>query len=115
MTSHAFFETLGIRFASLPRWAVQAVFLVFAAVAFVSVCAGTRSPPGNTALPFAIGEKLTYRVTLANGSKVGMATMWIEGHVDVRGTSTLLLRFDSRIRVLLTDMIGTARPTKTSR
>jgi hypothetical protein len=52
-------------------------------------------------MPFSVGEKLTYQVSLANGSKVGTATMWIEGPVDVRGTSTLLLQFDSRIRFLL--------------
>src|SRR6266566_3980890 len=101
MTSHSFRETSGIPFVSFPRWAVQAALLGFTALAFASVCAGSRSPLENTALPFAIGEKLTYEVSLANGSKVGTATMWIDGPVDVRGTSTLLLRFDSRIRYLL--------------
>jgi hypothetical protein len=38
-------------------------------------------------------------VSVAKGGKVGTATMWIEGPVDVRGTSTYLLRFDSRIRI----------------
>jgi hypothetical protein len=71
------------------------------AVAFVSVCASGRQPIDNGVVPFSVGEKLTYHVTLANGSKVGMATMWVEGPVDVRGTRTLLLRFDSRIRFLL--------------
>jgi len=31
----------------------------------------------------------------------GEASMWIEGPVDVRGTSTYLLRFDSRVRIAL--------------
>ena len=58
-------------------------------------------PPVDAVLPFGAGERLTYQVTLANGSKVGTASMWIEGPVDVRGTPALLLRFDSRIRFML--------------
>ena len=60
--------------------------------------ASTPKPVETTALPFSIGEKLTYDVR-AKGGKVGTATMWIEGPVDVRGTSTYVLRFDSRIHV----------------
>jgi hypothetical protein len=101
MTSPAFLNPHGSRFSSLPRWAVQAILLALTILAFVSVCAGSRLPSDSVAMPFSVGEKLTYQVTLANGSKVGTATMWIEGPVDVRGTSTLLLRFDSRIRYLL--------------
>src|SRR6266516_571037 len=58
------------------------------------------------ALPFAVGEKLTYEVRVANGSKVGTATMWIDGPVDVRGTSTYLLHFDSRIRLLFVPAVS---------
>ena len=101
MTSPASFITPGTRLGSYSRWAVQLVVLGVIALAFMSVCASTRSPIENAVMPFSVGEKLTYQVTLANGNKVGAATMWIEGPVDVRGTSTLLLRFDSRIRYLL--------------
>ena len=45
-------------------------------------------------LPFAIGEKLTYRVSVARLGPVGRGAMWIEGPVDIRGVSTWLLRFD---------------------
>ena len=69
------------------------------ALAMIGVCAGTRVPSETTALPFSVGEKLTYEVHIANGDKVGTATMWVEGPVDVRGISTYLLRFDSRIRI----------------
>jgi len=69
------------------------------AVAAIGVCAS--QPPADEALqPFSVGEKLTYEVRIANGTKVGNATMWVEGPVDVRGTRTYLLRFDSRIRFL---------------
>ncbi len=69
------------------------------ALAAVGIC-GSQAPLDDAPPPFSVGEKLTYQVRLANGSKVGNASMWVEGPVDVRGTSTYLLRFDSRIRYL---------------
>ncbi|HMA20913.1 MAG TPA: DUF3108 domain-containing protein, partial [Gemmatimonadaceae bacterium] len=45
-------------------------------------------------LPFALGEKLTYRVSVSKMGTVGSGSMWVEGPIDVRGTSTWLLRFD---------------------
>lgn len=58
-------------------------------------------------LPFAVGERVSYDVSVDNGRKVGDGTMWIEGPVDVRGTSTYLLRFDSKVRIAL--MTGVSR------
>jgi len=52
-------------------------------------------------LPFAVGERVGYDVSVDNGRKVGDGTMWIEGPDDVRGTSTYLLRFDSKVRIAL--------------
>jgi hypothetical protein len=52
--------------------------------------ASSQSAP----LPFAIGEKLVYRVSVSRLGTVGRGAMWIEGPIDVRGTSTYLLRFD---------------------
>jgi hypothetical protein len=75
-------------------------------LALFGVCANGRLPSETAALPFSIGEKLTYEVSIANGGKVGTATMWIEGPVDVRGTSTYLLRFDSRIRIALLSAVS---------
>ncbi|HST08281.1 MAG TPA: DUF3108 domain-containing protein [Gemmatimonadaceae bacterium] len=80
---------------------VRATLPALVTLAFVSVCAATGQDPESAKLPFSTGEKLGYEVTLANGSRVGEATMWIEGPVNVRGTSALILRFDSRIRFLL--------------
>jgi hypothetical protein len=71
----------------------------FLALAVLGVCASNAAPPVESALPFSIGEKLTYEVRVAKGGKVGTATMWIEGPVDVRGVSTYLLRFDSKIHI----------------
>ncbi len=63
-------------------------------------------PATTVALPFSVGEKLTYEVTVAHGGKVGTASMWVEGPVDVRGTSTYLLRFDSKIRIALLSAVS---------
>ena len=71
----------------------------FVALAVFGVCASNWAPAENAGLPFSVGEKLTYEVSIAKGGKVGTATMWIEGPVDVRGVSTYLLRFDSKIHV----------------
>lgn len=61
-----------------------------------------------TVLPFAIGERITYDVTVDNAHKVGDAAMWIEGPVAVRGVSTYLLRFDSRVRIALMSGVSTS-------
>ncbi|HMH85729.1 MAG TPA: DUF3108 domain-containing protein [Gemmatimonadaceae bacterium] len=78
------------------------------ALAVIGVCASGRISSETAALPFSIGEKLTYEVSIAKGSKVGTATMWVEGPVDVRGTSTYLLRFDSRIRIALLSAVSSS-------
>jgi len=76
------------------------------ALAVAGVCASGRIPVEDAALPFAVGEKITYEVRLGNGNRVGTATMWIEGPVDVRGTSTYLLRFDSKVRIALLSAVS---------
>lgn len=65
------------------------------------VCALNYPEPLPQPLPFAVGERVAYDVSIENGRKVGDGTMWIEGPVDVRGTSTYLLRFDSKVRIAL--------------
>ncbi len=88
-------------FPQRAPWAIQLRHLGFITLAAIGVCASSRAPFDPATLPFSVGEKLTYEVRVANGGKVGTATMWIEGPVDVRGISTYLLRFDSRIRIAL--------------
>ena len=53
----------------------------------VAPVAGAQDP-----LPFGVGERLTYHVRVDKMRASGRGTMWIEGPVDVRGSSTLLLR-----------------------
>ena len=58
---------------------------------------GQSRAQGASALPFAVGERLTYegRVRGVNGR----GTMWIGGPVDVRGVPTYELHFDFFARV----------------
>jgi uncharacterized protein DUF3108 len=51
---------------------------------------------GQTPLPFAPGERITYRVNVSGVGTIGRATMSVEGPVDVRGTPTYLLRSQTR-------------------
>lgn len=53
--------------------------------------AGSQATRG---LPFSVGERLTYKVSVAKLGTVGRGAMWIEGPVEIRGVSTYLLRFD---------------------
>ena len=99
MTSRSFVEEPGTHSSSLAPSAIKLRRPGFILLALIRVCASNRAPVENTALPFSVGEKLTYEVRVGNGGKVGTATMWIEGPVDVRGTSTYVLRFDSKIRI----------------
>ena len=45
-------------------------------------------------LPFAVGERLEYRVRVGAIGTIGRGEMWIEGPVEVRGRDAWLLRFD---------------------
>ena len=45
-------------------------------------------------LPFAVGERLTFRARAARVGVTGRGAMWVEGPVAVRGRSAYLLRFD---------------------
>src|SRR5688500_2044176 len=99
MTTSALPDAWGIQSPRRERWAAQLGRLGLAALTVIGVCAGSWAPAENATLPFSLGETLTYEVRVANGGKVGTAKMWIEGPVDVRGVSTYVLRFDSRIRI----------------
>jgi hypothetical protein len=52
-------------------------------------------------LPFGTGELLTYNVRAPKFGTIGRAVMAISGPVEVRGIATMLVTFDSHLRVLL--------------
>jgi len=58
--------------------------------------AGAQS---NDALPFGIGERLTYRVHVGRTGSTGEAVMAVTGPVDVRGVGTEVLSFDVTARL----------------
>jgi len=62
----------------------------------LSLASSTVDGQGGGALPFGVGERMTYRARVAHVGTVGHGAMWVEGPVMVRGVSTLLLRFDMR-------------------
>ncbi len=52
----------------------------------------------SAALPFEVGERLRYRVSVGRLGSVGEGEMSVSGPVDVRGTETLLLRSEVRAK-----------------
>ena len=107
MTSHGYLSE-PVWLPQFQRWVVRFGLVAAMALAFVSVCAAAFSTDTTSILPFSQGERISYDVTLANGSRIGTATMWIDGPVELRGTRTLLLRFDSRIRFLLIPAVSSS-------
>lgn len=67
-----------------------------AAVVLLSLGGPAAWGQNQGAIPFGLGERMTYRARVASVGTVGHGAMWIEGPVTVRGVSTFLLRFDMR-------------------
>lgn len=70
-----------------------------ALVGLAAVTTSTARGQSHDALPFSVGERLTYSVQIPKMRASGRGTMWIEGPVDVRGTPTYWLRFDMKAGV----------------
>lgn len=58
-------------------------------------------------LPFAIGERLTYRVSVGS-LRVGEGVMSVQGPEDVRGTPTMVLRSEVHARIGLVKAVDRA-------
>lgn len=50
-------------------------------------------------LPFAVGERLTYRLAVGRFGNVGRGVMSVDGPVDVRGVPTYVLRSEVHARI----------------
>ena len=72
--------------------------VAWTALLFLSFLAADSPAQTRSDLPFDVGERLTYRVTIGRVGS-GRGIMSVEGPVDVRGTSTYLLRSEIRARV----------------
>src|SRR3982751_6612538 len=51
------------------------------------------------ALPFGVGDTLTYSARVAKVGRVGKAVMWVDGPTEVRGTAAWVLHFSFSARV----------------
>lgn len=69
--------------------------VIAAAILGVAATAGGAQA---TALPFDVGERLHYRVSIGKLGNVGEGEMSVSGPVDIRGTATLALRSDVRAK-----------------
>jgi hypothetical protein len=87
-----------MRDASWPS-AVRRGLTAIAVGALWSVGEARAQAPAVDALPFGVGERLTFRTRVARFGEIGGGTMWIEGPADVRGQSTYRLHFDVEARV----------------
>jgi hypothetical protein len=52
-----------------------------------------------TQLPFVVGERLQYRVSVGKLGSIGEGVMSVEGPADIRGTSALVLRSSIQARI----------------
>ena len=92
-------------------WIVTALFTLgilcaspaLAQVAPPALSADVRVAPAlarpTAALPFAVGERLTYQVRVQRLGNVGRTVMMVEGPTEIRGTEVHLLRFDFDAKV----------------
>src|SRR5690606_30949590 len=74
---------------------------VLAALLACVALAGSASAVGQPAgsLPFAVGERLTYRAGVSGLGTIGRGAMWIEGPDTIRGRDVVRLRFEFMARV----------------
>jgi hypothetical protein len=92
------------RTAIVSRWhVIVCAGIALTATAVIAAAASTLHAQTAATLPFAIGERLEYRVSVGLAGTVGRGTMTVEGPVELRGTTTYLLRSDFRARVAWLD------------
>ena len=92
------------RTAIVSRWqSIVGASVALTATAVIATAASALRAQTAATLPFAIGERLEYRVSVGLAGTVGRGTMTVEGPVELRGTTTYLLRSDFRARVAWID------------
>ena len=86
-----------VRFCATGHALARALLGLALAIGAASSVGAQRA----TALPFSIGERLTFTVSTTHVGNVGNAVMALTGPVDVHGTATILASFDTRISVAM--------------
>ena len=70
-----------------------------AAATAIEIGSAASAQAQSADLPFDVGERLRYRVSVAKLGSVGEGEMSVSGPVDVRGTETLVLKSEIHARV----------------
>src|SRR5262245_47076999 len=69
------------------------------APAMLLIASATTAQAQSSALPFDVGERLRYRVSVGKLGSVGEGEMSVSGPVDVRGTETVLLKSEINAKI----------------
>ena len=72
------------------------ILRLLAGLALLGSLTAPLSAQGVRRLPFGVGEKFTYALSVSRVGTIGRGEMWIEGPVIVKGISTWVLRFDTK-------------------
>ena len=79
-----------------PDSAQRALFVKHLVAATVLTLPGFAAAQEHNALPFMPGERIVYQVQINNFKDIGHAIMTVDGPVDLRGTTTYILRSQTR-------------------
>jgi len=85
--------------SAIPRLRACGAPLGMTGVALLVALTASTTPAQDTTLPFAAGERLHYSVSARKLGTIGEGVMSVDGPVDVRGTTTLVLRSEVQARV----------------
>lgn len=86
------------RFLCHPRVIAAATFLTFVGL-LAARPAPTAAEPAGGPLPFAAGEQLTFRVSVAGMGTIGRGSMSVDDAIMLRSRRVLPLRFEFRTRI----------------
>lgn len=87
------------RHVSFERFSRARLVFAIAAAFACGVPLLPAQPVADPELPFALGERLVYRIHAGVIGTIGKGTMAVEGPMDVRGIPTYQLTADFRVRV----------------
>ena len=65
----------------------------------IAIAQGAHEAIAERALPFAVGDTLTFSARVSRFGRVGKAVMWVDGPSELRGVEAWVLHFDFSARV----------------
>jgi hypothetical protein len=81
------------------RLTAAALLLALSAPARAAVAQGAAEAGAEGALPFAVGDTLTFSARVSKVGRVGKAGRWVDGPSELRGTAAWVLHFAFSARV----------------